>query len=338
LPIRDDDVVEKAQTLREELVAIPGVRSGSVAQMFPGMNNMNSSVYVPEGWEADQTVLVQNFSVDDGFIETLDIELAAGRNFSREFSTDPGQAVLVNETAVREFGWSGDPVGKKIYYGEGDDIDFDLGGYYTVVGVMKDFHLRSLQHRVEPLMIDYSSDNANRLALKIDTQDIPAILSGIEAKWKSVAGGSAPFDYFFLDDFFDGLYRSEERLGRIFRVFTVFAVFIGCLGLFGLVSFAAERRTREIGIRKVLGSSSGGIVTMLCREFVLLVLIANLVAWPMAYLLMKRWLQAFPYQSGISPMIFLLAGLMAVVIAVLTVSYRAVRAANTNPIEALRYE
>jgi len=250
-------------------------------------------------------------------------------------STDQENSILINETAVKKLGWE-NGVGKKIYQSE-DIEDPSARRPLTVIGVIKDIHHRSVHHVVEPNLIRFRSDFARRITVKLYTESVSQTMKRIEEKWNTIAP-SHPFDYFFLDDYYDGLYRSEVRLGKIFQTFTLFAIIIGCMGLFGLASFAAEQRTKEIGIRKVLGSSAGSIVLLLCKEFVLLVGIANGFAWPIAFLTMKKWVQSFPYQADIHVITFILAGGLAMLIALLTVSYRSFKAAGTNPVEALKYE
>ena len=334
-PVADRGMRESLGALREELASVKGVRSASVSMTVPGEEKSNFTLFHPEGWATDKTVGLNNFTVDEHFLGTFGIDLVAGRNFSREFSADQAEAVIINEAAAKHLNWD-NPIGKRLYVGSNEDLS-TYDEIYTVVGVVGDFHSRSLHHTVEPLLLRFSPEFAGRVSLKIEAEDIPATLARLEEKWEEAAP-NRPFDFFFMDDHFDRLYRAEEKLGAIVRVFSIFAVFIGCLGLFGLASFAAERRTKEIGIRKVLGSSAGSIVMLLCREFAALVLIANVVAWPAAYLVMRRWLEAFPYRSELSIFTFIAAGAAAMAVALLTVSWRAVRAAQADPVKALKYE
>ena len=335
IPIRGSETSGKLEIIKSEMSKIAGVLSTCGSGMVPGEEYFNTEPYYPEGFDSDQSVLMQNFYIDDDFLETMGVELAMGRGFSKEMATDAESAVLINETAAKRLEW-GNPVGKTIYMLI-DSQDFSKRRALTVIGVIKDIHHRSVHHVVEPTLIDFSPDVASRITLKLNSEGIPGTMERIRKKWYEIAPHHA-FDYFFLDDFYDGLYRSEERLGRIIQSFTLFAIIIGCLGLFGLASYAAEQRTKEVGIRKVLGSSAGSIVLLLCREFIGLVVIANVLAWPVAFFMMKKWLQSFPYQAGMRISTYLLAGALALVIALLTVSYRAFKAAWTNPVEALRYE
>ena len=335
IPMRDLETSRKLELIKAELSGIEGVQSVCGSRKVPGEESFSTSVYFPEGFASDQSVLMENFYIDDDFLEAYDIELVEGRNFSKEMSTDQENSILINETAVKKLGWE-NGVGKKIYQSE-DIEDPSARRPLTVIGVIKDIHHRSVHHVVEPNLIRFRSDFARRITVKLYTESVSQTMKRIEEKWNTIAP-SHPFDYFFLDDYYDGLYRSEVRLGKIFQTFTLFAIIIGCMGLFGLASFAAEQRTKEIGIRKVLGSSAGSIVLLLCKEFVLLVGIANGFAWPIAFLTMKKWVQSFPYQADIHVITFILAGGLAMLIALLTVSYRSFKAAGTNPVEALKYE
>ncbi len=333
IPIRDQETRKKAELIKNELSTMDGVANVSGSRM--GKEDFNTFAFYPEGFSSDQSVLMQRFEVDENFMETYGIELVDGRNFSKEITTDKNNAIWINETAAKQFEWD-NPVGKIIYQPTGNQ-DFSKRRALTVIGVFKDIHHRSVHHLVEPSLIGFSSNFASRITIKLDPESISETMNSIEKKWGIIAPNH-PFDYFFLDDYYDGLYRSEERLTGIFRLFTIFAIFIGCLGLFGLVSFAAEQRTKEIGIRKVLGSTVSSVVLILCKEFVLLVTIANIFAWPVAYFTMNKWLQSFPYQMDVSIITFIIAGTSAILIALLTVSYRAIKAACTNPVDALRYE
>jgi len=335
IPLRGNEIRQRFELIKKEMQSLEGVVSASGSRMIPGEDAFNVNPYFPEGWSSDQGFMMQGFYVDDDFLRTYGIELVAGRGFSREMFTDQKSAVLINVTAARKLGWT-DPVGKKIH-SLTDAQDLSQRITFTVIGVIQDIHHRSVHHAVEPTLITYSPGYARKITLKLNSENISQTMKLIEKKW-SALDPNYPFDYFFLDDYYDGLYRSEERLGRIFRVFTLFAILIGCLGLFSLASFAAEQRTKEIGIRKVLGSSSGSIIVLLCREFVLLVVMANVIAWPIAFFTMKKWLEGFPYRTDIHMATFIVAGLMALTIALLTVGYRAIRAALSNPVDSLRYE
>ncbi len=295
-----------------------------------------------EGAENDETIAIIHNTVDYEFLETYEIPLITGRNFSRDFQTDirggsqddqNAGALLLNETAVERFGWD-DPVGKKVIqtFGERRIV-------FTVIGVLKDFHFSSLRNPIAPLKIFLGRPRSTSryISIKIQPQDIQSTLKKIESAWKEF-NPNAPFEYSFYDTVFEQRYRQEQNLRTLFQYFSILAIFIACLGLFGLASFAAERRTKEIGIRKILGASSRGLVFLLSKEFSKWVLIANIFAWPVAYYAMSRWLSGYAYRTSIDPSVFILSGFVALALALITVSAQSIRAALANPVEALKYE
>jgi putative ABC transport system permease protein len=277
-----------------------------------------------------QSQLFQYTSIDPDFIPAMAIRMSSGRNFSAEFSSDIKDAILINEAAARHFQWK-NPIGRKISLIE-DELTTK-----TVIGVVKDFHLQTLHHRIQPLCLDYRPSVFRYVMVKILPNRIPEVLQFLEKRWE-VLQPAFPFEYNFLDEAFDRQYRFEKILNQIFSYFTVMAIFIACMGLFGLASFTTEKRTKEIGIRKALGASVSEIVMLLSKEFTKWVLAANLIAWPIAYLAMNRWLQNFAYRVDMGPATFILSAMLAFIIALLTVGYRAIKAAGANPVEALRYE
>jgi putative ABC transport system permease protein len=247
-------------------------------------------------------------------------------------STDPGQAALINETAARRLGWK-DPVGKTI-------ISYRSPGPITktIIGVVRDFHIESLHKEIGPFFIENNPSDFHRyILIKIMSGNLSATMEVLKKKWIEIFP-QLPFDFSFLDETFDRQYKSDEKIQAIFSNFGVLAIFISCLGLFGLASFTAVQHTKEIGIRKALGASVSGIILMLSKEFTKWVLAANFIAWPLAYFAMKQWLQNFAYRTDIGFSTFILAGVLAFVIALLTVGYQAIKAARANPVEALRYE
>jgi putative ABC transport system permease protein len=338
IAIQNKEVRSILESFKSELLKIKGVASSGASSMVPGeMYLFNSGIY-PEGFPRDQQFRMDNFLVDQDFIETFEVEIVKGRGFSKDIATDITDSVMINETAARKLGWD-NPVGKTIEIVRSIDNPIKK----TVIGVFRDIHQRSLYAVVEPTFIQYVSDEgpienrARRLAIRLDTDDLPRTMKEIEQKWKEVYPDH-PYYSFFLDDYFDSQHRAEERLGNLFRAFSFLAVLIGCVGLFGLASYMAEKRTKEIGIRKVLGSTVGSIVVLLCREFLLLIIIANGIAWPIAFVAMKKWLQNFPYSTSIQLSTFFLTAFLTLIIASLTVSYQSVKAASANPVESLRYE
>ncbi len=278
-----------------------------------------------EGKPQDQNPMFFKLGVDYNFLDLYEMKIVDGRKFSREYATDKKEAVLLNETALRMTGWE-DPIGKR----------FDGG---TVVGIVKDFHFEPLREPIKPIFFRVMTDNDYSffLSIKIKSEDIPAILAYIDKTWKKFSP-DYPFSYTFVDSAIDNLYRSEQRIGSAFKYFSLIAVFIACLGLFGLTSFTVEQRTKEIGIRKIMGASVPKIMMLLSFDFAKLVLLANIIAWPAAYYFVHRWLEGFAYRTGLGPWIFLLTGIATLMIALMTIGIQSVKAATANPADSLRYE
>jgi len=321
-------------TLKSEMARTAGVTLASLSSVVPGENTLMTN-FRPEGFDQEDMLMVAMFA-DESFQPTLGLELTAGRNFSPEMGSDSVDAVLINEAAARKLGWE-DPVGKIINRRISED-GRPAWQPRKVVGVIKDFHYTNLHETIAPLVIICSSPQPfSYLSIRIETKDISHTLAMIRDQWERLCG-EAPFDYFFMNQRFAEQYRAEERLGKIAISFSLLAIFVACLGLSGMASHAAQRRTKEIGVRKVLGATTGGIAALLTTELVKWVLIANAIAWPIAYYTMNRWLQTFAYRTGISPSIFLLSAALALVVAMATVSYQAVHAARANPVDSLKYE
>jgi putative ABC transport system permease protein len=326
---RNNSIWQSFDATKSDIKGHTGISDVTASSRLPGQFPQ-LQVLMPEGTSFKQSQLFQYTSIDPDFIPAMGIEISAGRNFSAEFSPDLNEAILINEAAARQFRWD-NPIGRKITFIEDELIP------KTVIGVVKDFHLRSLHHKIQPLCLDYRPSSFRYIMVKIRPNKIPEVLQFLEKKWELLQP-AFPFEYFFLDEAFDRQYRFEKKLSQIFSYFTFLAIFIACLGLFGLASFTTEKRTKEIGIRKALGASVSGIILMLSKEFTKWVLAANIIAWPLAYFAMKQWLQNFAYRTGIGFSTFILAGVLAFVIALLTVGYQANKAARANPVEALRYE
>ncbi|RIK70006.1 hypothetical protein DCC62_23205 [candidate division KSB1 bacterium] len=328
LPIQDRSVNSRYEAIKHELRQNPNILSVAAASQVPGAGEGNY-YYNVEGI-ADGLTLPTYF-IDHDFIPTLGIELAAGRSFSASFPADATGAFMINETAAKQFGWD-DALGKT--------VDWDSGTKKgAVIGVIKDFHNQSLHEPIKPMVLQIFPEPlyVGCFVLRIAPHDIAATLAFIKDKWQAFEP-QYPFQYSFLDEDFGRLYLNEERLAQIFRYSSTLAILIACLGLLGLAAFAAEQRTKEIGVRKVLGATVSQIVLLLSRDFAKLVGIAFVVATPVAYVAMSRWLQNFAYRTEISFGVFLLAGLAALGLACLTVSWQAIKAALANPVEALRYE
>jgi putative ABC transport system permease protein len=259
------------------------------------------------------------------------MSVVQGRNFSPGFGTDGG-AVILNQTMARELEWD-NPVGKRmstIVSEKGDRVT------YEVIGVVEDFHFESLRDEISSLVLCLGT-SPDYLSFRIGTGDLGRAVAALRQKWDEYLP-LQPFEYFFLDDRFDSVYRAEQRIGEISGVFSGLALIIGCLGLLGLASFTAEQRTKEIGIRKVLGASTGNIVKLLLREYLLLVVLANIIAWPVAYFIMREWLREFAFRAPFSLWIPVAAGAAAAAIALFTIGFLALRTAVSNPIQSLRYE
>ncbi|MDH4270701.1 MAG: hypothetical protein OEW18_01860, partial [Candidatus Aminicenantes bacterium] len=320
------------EAFRNELRKDSRVLGVSASTDLPSAIGSNSSGAEWKGKDPEQKILIGLSGVDYDYIDVLNIDLLEGRNFSREFESDKTQGFLVNEE-VRKL------MGKPAVAGE--EFSF-VGRKGQIVGVMKNYHFESLQSKIEPLAIfltvpPEAGRRLNYAMIRISPADIPGAVNSIRDTWSRVFSGF-PFEFRFLDEQIDEMYRTEERAGQLLRTFAGLAIFIACLGLFGLASFMAERRTREIGIRKVLGASVSQITILLCREFFLLVLLANVLTWPLAYWVLENWLKNYAYRIPLSPLVFVFALGAALIITILTVSFQAVRAAVANPANALKYE
>jgi putative ABC transport system permease protein len=300
-----------------------------------GASNILSRVYSssPFWWEEaqdDESLRMDKLFVDHDFIDTFGIKMVAGRNFSREIGADERNAFIINKTAARAFGWES-PVGKKIARARRKKE------WGTVIGVIEDFHFRSLHQKIEPLIILLGRSYFNNLCIKISQKDVPNTLFFIEQIWNKFFPGR-PMEYFFLDDDIASMYKSERAMEKLFWSFSAIAIIIACLGLFGLISYATQQRTKEIGIRKVLGAGVLGIIAVLIKEFLLLLAISHLIAWPLVHYLMHNWLENFAYRANIPFLVHVLTAASTLIIALLTMSMRAVKAALANPADTLRYE
>jgi putative ABC transport system permease protein len=323
-----------AEAFRNEMLRLPGVQNATFSGYLPVSSSSRSdnSFSREAVIDAKNGFNMQSWMIDENYIPTMGMQMKSGRNFSKDFGSD-SSGVIINETAAKILGYE-DPVGKKLY--TITDIQAGTVQSFTVLGVVKNFHFESLKASIGPLCFLYGRNNW-LISFKIAPAHLSTILEQAGAKWKVMAAG-APFSYRFLDDSFNEMYRAEQRVGKIALVFSVLAIFIACLGLFGLVTFIAEQRAKEIGIRKVLGASVSGIVQLLSRDFVRLVLIAFAIAAPVAWFFMNKWLEDFAYRVTISWWVFAVAGLLALCIAILTLSIKAINAAHANPVKNLRTE
>ena len=312
------------------LKGISGIISTSLASSVPATEDYTIDCEIENARGDLQVANLDSYFVDWDYIPQYQIKMAAGRAFSRNFLTDTTQAMLINETAAKMFGYKSpeEAIGRRFK-------QFDREG--KIVGVMKDFHFHSLQHEIRPLAMRIEPEACYLVSVKVSTNNLSATLSAIQDKWKTIIP-HRPLLYYFLDEFFDQQYRSDERFGKLFLYFTGLAIFISCMGLFGLASYSTLQRTREIAMRKVMGASVQNIVKLLSRDFLQLVLISFLIASPIAWWLMHEWLQDFAYRVTIGWGTILTSGLLAVTIALATISFQAIRAANANPIKSLKVD
>jgi putative ABC transport system permease protein len=315
---------------KQELTSIPGVRSTTMSNYSPGMLLFPNSCQLENHRGEMQSLATLPYFVDYDYLSQLHVSIVAGRDFSRDFGTDSSKAMILNETAVRQLGYTSpaEAVGKRFE-------QFRRTG--TIIGVVKDFHLRSLQDPITAMTMRVEPRGCDLITATIDGHRVPQTLAAVEAKWKQILP-SRPFSYFFLDEFFDRQYRSEQHFGQLFLNFAVLAIFISCLGLMGLAAYSIVQRTKEIGVRKVVGASVGNIVYLLSREFLVLVGWAFLVAAPLSWFFVNGWLSGFAYRISSYWWIFVLAGVTALAIALATVSWQAIKAALVNPVRSLRAE
>lgn len=336
--ILDDTYVlrDKFKAFKNSLEAMPEVKSATSTCYLPvNTSCRDEETLYPEGKSPDDSsVSLQNWWVDYDYLKTLGMEMKEGRFFSRDFGSD-STAMILNEAAVKKFGFE-QPIGQRIVKYVNNELTET--STFTVIGVVKDFHFQSLRSNIDALCM-YLNDNATgMMSIRFDpSTGTSGVVEKVRKNWESVAGDQ-PMDFTFLDDRFRDMYHSEQRLGTIFIVFAGLAVFIACLGLLALAAFTAERRTKEIGIRKVLGATTSNIIVLLTTEFTRWVLVASLVAIPLAYLGARKWLQHFAYQTQLSWWIFAIALGVAILVAILTVSFQAIKAAVSNPVESLRAE
>ena len=318
-------------SFKSQLLRNPNIKMVTTSKLVPSNMLLNSwGAHVYKNGKLDNVgfrLAVQE--VDYDFSKTYQLKIVAGRDFSKEYSTDDSTAFILNESAVRKLGWTNEQaIDKRMQYG---------GRKGKVIGVVNDFNFETLHNEIVPIIILITKTGNNQVTVRISGKDIPATLSFLKSKWAEYRPGYT-FNYDFLNEKLDELYAKDEKLGTAFGIFSLIAAIIACLGLFGLASFTAEVRTKEIGIRKVLGATVSNIVLHLSKEFLILVMIAIILASPLAYYAMTNWLDDFAYKTGMSIWLFVGAGGIALIIAILTVSYQAIKVAIANPVESLRYE
>lgn len=325
---------ESEESFRQSISQLKGIASASVTTSIPSRSSFGDG-YEPEAENniKPAEISLASFMVDYDFVPTLQIQITKGRNFSRDFNDST--AVILNEEAVQQIGWK-NPIGKWMVYPGGD------GQRFQVIGVAKNFNVESMHSPITPFALFHTSSKTydlgfSHIVARVKPGDVNNTIGQLQSKWKSFAS-SEPFDYNFLDASLDAQYRSEKRLGSIFGIFASLSIFIACLGLFGLCAYIAERRTKEIGVRKVLGASVQSIVTLLSKDFLKLTAIAALIAFPVAWWAMEQWLQDFAYRIKIDWSVFLIAALCTLLVALVTISFQAIKAALINPVKSLRSE
>ena len=321
------DLIHRYQTVKDAFLQHPNVLKASAHRHTPGIYGAGLQRLVHPENDPHNDYLIEIHRVDQDYLSTYEIEMVAGTPFTQPAQRD--NKVIINEAAVRQFGWT-DPVGKHFTRNNGNWT-------LEVVGVMKDFHRTTLREPIRPLAINNAPWLYNDLTVRVKSDNLNETIAFLEKQWKHFLP-TRPFTYAFIDDNLAELYKKETTLNRIITAFSTLSIAIACLGLFGLASFTAEQKTQEIGIRKTLGASVSSIVLLISRNFLNLVLLANLIAWPIAYYIMDTWLQGFTYRISISPTPFIISTLLALLIAFIAIMYQALKAALINPIEALRHE
>jgi putative ABC transport system permease protein len=328
IPVQDETVKRDFQPFKTKLLQYPGILSVSASTSLPSVAP-GMGAFIPQGHSEEDAFIVRHLLCDYDFIPTYKMTIIKGRNFDQSIATDRKQALIINETAASHLGWD-NPIGQ---------ILVNRSGKYQVIGVVNDFHFRSKHQKIEPLVISLIPDNRYiyYASLRIKGDKINRTLNIIKDTWRSMSSGE-PFQYFFLNDNIDQLYKSETSTSRLFDFLTVMALFIACLGLFGLAAYTAEQRTKEMGIRKVLGASVFNIFYLLSSEFTKWILLSNLIAWPLSYYFMSHWLENFAYRINLSVFTFILSGAIALLIALITVSFQGLKTSLSNPVASLRYE
>jgi len=314
------------------------VTAATVSSYLPIPSSRSNNTYSQSReFRQDHALNMQAWRVDHDYLNTIGIHIVEGRYFDEASPTD-SQAVILNQSAIDILGYD-EPLGKKLY-GLSGNLDGapapDDFIEFNIIGVVEDFHYESLRETIGPLGM-FLDQSAGRLAIRYQAMDTKDLIPFIENTWKTMAPDQ-PFSYQFMDESFATMYEAEQRIGSIAMIFSILAIFVSCLGLFGLASFVTEQRTKEIGIRKVLGATIPGIVTLLSKDFLKLVIISLLIAIPFSWWAMNSWLQDFAYRTSFKWQIFMLAGLLALGIAFLTISFQSVKAALINPVDSIKNE
>ncbi|PWU03657.1 MAG: macrolide ABC transporter permease [Bacteroidetes bacterium] len=337
-PMRGENMKNNYETFKNEIISSSGVVSATIAYGYPGDIVSGDDIIVP-GNGKGTTYPARQFMIDYDYLKTMGLHIIAGRDFSKSFATDSTSAFIINETAVKELGL-GTPetaIGKRLDWHPWNTDKEDSLKKGFVIGVVKDFNFSSLHEKVNTAVLQIFPSAYWKVAVKVQTANLKSTISQVEKVWNKYSP-EYPISYKFLDQSFDEMYRAEEKLSALLWIFTGLAIFIGCLGLLGLATFAAEQRIKEIGIRKVLGASATNITGMLSGDFMKLVLLAAIISLPIAWITLSKWLEEFPYRISMNAWLFILSAAVALVVALFTVSFQAIRAASSNPVKALRTE
>jgi putative ABC transport system permease protein len=330
----DNRIREQSESVKSQLMEIPGIQKVSFTSYLPGRPNKKFPLRIENAGGTIQEFQSDSYFVDDDFISQFQIGTLEGRAFDKNMAADLGKSMIVNEAMVRSLGYR-DPsklIGKSF-----SQLEIDRANEGTIIGVVKDFHFQSFHEPIKPLAIRIVPTFFTYIALTLSSKDLHETIKLIEKKWTSIAG-TLPFSYFFADEAYDEQYKSDQRFGRLFLYFSGLAILISCLGLLGLSVYSFTIRRKEIGIRKVIGASVLQIIKLLTWDFVKLVLIAFLIAAPIGWLLMNRWLENFAYHIPTSTWVFLVAGVAATLVTFITVGVYALKVAIINPISSLRLE
>ncbi len=337
-PMRGDNMFKNIDAFKNELLQSRGVSSVSIGYGFPGDAVAGDEIIVPHNGENLSQSATQ-LMVDYDYIKTLGLQLVAGRDFSKEMQTDKDHAWIINETAVKQlgFGTPKNALGKDLAWHPWGATNPDSLKTGKIIGVVKDFNYKSLYDKVETTVLQIFPDAAWKVAVKMKTAGISGTIGSVKNVWSKFSP-EYPLEYKFLDENFTQMYNAEDKLKSLLWIFTAIAIFVGCLGLFGLAAYAAERRRKEVGIRKVLGATTQGVVLLLSKDFIKLVIISLLTASPVAWYFMNKWLQDFAYRININWWVFVITAIIALSIAFVTVSFQAIKAAIANPVKSLRTE
>ena len=327
-PFTNPEAKEKYPVIKTEFLKHQNVVEVTGVYTVPGINSQYNMTVRKKGGGEKESVTIQALPADFGLVESLGLEIVAGRDFSEDYSLDSKESVLLNEAAVKTFGFD-NPIGERLLLFGNKEV--------SVIGVVKDFHVKSLHSKISPMLIYFDPKFYLLTATKIKPEDPEATLAYMGDVWKTVLGESE-FNYRYMKDAYDSYYFAEEKTGKLISIFTILALFISCLGLFGLAAFITNRKVKEIGIRKVLGASVRSIATLYSKEFTKWVIVSNIIAWPIAYFLIHKWLGNFAYRIALTPIPFVMSGVSVLLIALVSVSSHAIRAAMANPVESLRSE